>query len=44
MVSGKREASPRQARRPASQSSQLIGSFIGIGDMPDLERFGLFMD
>ena len=34
----------RRARRPFSQSSQLIDSFIGIVGTPDLESFGLFID
>ncbi len=34
----------RQARRPLSQSSQLITSFMGIVGTPDLESFGLFID
>jgi len=33
----------RRARLPLSQSSQLIGSFIGIVGTPDLESLGLFM-
>ncbi len=34
----------RRARRPLSQSSQLIGSFMGMVGTPDFEKFGLFMD
>src|SRR5215216_3706063 len=34
----------RRARRPLSQSSQLMTSFIGITGTPDLESFGLFID
>src|SRR5436190_2662195 len=34
----------RRARRPLSQSSQLITSFIGIVGTPDIESFGFFMN
>src|SRR2546423_13062259 len=34
----------RRARRPLSQSAQLIGSCIGIVGTPDLESFGFFID